>query len=123
MKMIKISEVEVKELAVFKIAVLEFITDKNKNINQLLARDQNEYFSRVLLIDIAKELFLFFRSKVENFSRTKPTTSISFTAHEAIVMLQCCDFSMSFSDYSSDEYHVHTLRTAKELIYNKIINL
>ena len=123
MKMIKISEVDVKELAVFNIAVLEFITDRNNNINEMLLLDQNEYFSRVLLIDVAKELFRFFRTKIENFSRTKPTTSLSFNAHEAIVLLQCCDFSMKFSDYASDEYHLHTLRRAKELIFNKIINL
>lgn len=121
--MIKISDVDVKELAVFSIAVLEFITEKNKNINQLLVRDQNEYLSRVLLIDIAKEIFHFFRNKIENFSRTKPTTSLSFNAHEAIVLLQCCDFSLAFGDNTSDEFHNHTLRTAKELIFNKMINL
>lgn len=116
MKMIKLLKVEKKESEVLKNAVFQFLSNRNTNLRELASKDQNEFLNRVLLIDIAQRLFYFFRGKTESL---KNESTLSFSASEAIVVMQVCDeFAFFF-----DEYHSHTLRKTKEIMFEQLINL
>ena len=117
MKMIKLKKFDVKEINVLKNATFYFLSKKNTNLRQLSTNNPNEFLNRLLLIDISQRLFYFFRGKTESL---KTEFSLSFSISEAIVMMQICD---EFGTYLSDEFYQHTLRQAKELIFNEIINL
>ncbi|MFY0481647.1 hypothetical protein ACI6PS_03505 [Flavobacterium sp. PLA-1-15] len=116
MKLIKLSKVEKKECEVLQNAVVQFMNSRNKKLRELATTNPNEFLNNLLLFDNAKRLFYFFRGKTESL---KKEFTLSFNVGEAIVMMQICDeFAFFF-----DDYHSHTLRKTKEIMFQQIINL
>ena len=115
MKTITLKKVEIEHFE-----ILQCIAFQSKNSAWDIRMGTNNYsdayFNSLITIDVANNLILRFRNKIEN--QNLKFSSIKLKIHEAIILLQCCNNFKEFNPLQK----VIAMKVGNE-IHKQLINL
>lgn len=112
MKNIRITKLEIPEIQVMQEELFRFIARENANLKY----SNPDFYSRLLLLDIAHRLHKYFRTRIEQDAKV---LILNCSVSEAILLLQVCNDA----DAQQTAYTAHTLRKFSSILEENMINL
>ncbi|HMI08113.1 MAG TPA: hypothetical protein VK528_11240 [Flavobacterium sp.] len=114
MRKITIKKVKLKECEILQKELNTFIVNKSSGL--LAVRHTNQWYTDLLLMDIAQKIYYSFRSRIENATQF---STLSFAANEAITLIQV----ILSANHHRESEESFVLDKFKNILHESLINL